>query len=90
MFNEGWEIEQPNQLNKPKPEDFSLQATKEEQDVLLEKLMVLGLTIKDANANIEKQKLHNKALDKFNNRGKQSIKKERPKSRINSINVTQQ
>jgi hypothetical protein len=44
-----------NQLNKPKPEDFSLLATKEKQDVLVEKLMAVGLTIKDANANIEKK-----------------------------------
>ena len=73
---------------EPKPEDFNLPQKKEEWDDLVEKMVALGMSHKDANANIEKQKKQfNQAQRDYTNSLKQSNKKGRPsKSRKNSLN----
>ena len=74
----------------PKPGDFNVPLNREEWDELVDKLLALGLTRKDANASIEKRrKQFTKALEDYNNGGKLSSKKGRPKSRKSSINDIQ-
>ena len=68
------------QSEEPRPEDFSLPANRDEWDGLVDKLIQLGLTSKEANANIEKRKRQfNLALRVFNTGGKTSIRKGKPK-----------
>ena len=73
------------QSEEPRPEDFSLPANRDEWDGLVDKLIQLGLTSKEANANIEKRKRQfNLALRVFNTGGKTSIRK--GKAKKNSVN----
>ena len=72
---------------KPKPEDFNLPANPEEWKELIDKLMALGLTSKEANASLDKRrKLYNNAIKDYSNIGSTGCKKGRPKSRKNSLN----
>ncbi len=72
---------------KPKPEDFNLPANPEEWKALIDKLMSLGLTSKEANTSLEKRrKLYNNAIKDYSNIGSTGCKKGRPKSRKNSLN----
>jgi hypothetical protein len=72
---------------KPKPEDFNLPANLEEWKELIDKLMALGLTSKEANASLDKRrKLYNNAIKDYSNIGSTGSKKGRPKSRKNSLN----
>ncbi len=74
-------------LEKPKPEDFNLPSNPEEWKDVVEKMMALGLTNKEASASLEKRrKQFNNAMKEYSNNGTSASKKGRPKSRKNSIN----
>ena len=75
------------QQDKPKPEDYNLPSNQEEWKGLVNKIMALGLTSKEANSNLEKRrKMYNTALKEYSNSGMTAGKKGRPKSRKNSLN----
>ena len=79
-----------SKIIEPQPQDFNLPANKEEWDSLVEKLMDLGVSFKDATSNIEKRKkLFNQATKEFANSTKtaQPSKRGRQyKPRKNSLN----
>ena len=88
--NQSVESKASSQNTEPKPEDFNLPINKEEWDELVEKLVLLGLSNKDANAVIDKRKrLFNTAMKEFNSKGKQTTRKGRPKARKDSVNGSQ-
>jgi hypothetical protein len=78
-------------LAKPTPEDFNLPPNMEEWNVVVNRMMDLGLTSKEANASLDKRKRqYNTALREFvNSNGKPLARKGRPKARKNSINDAQ-
>ena len=78
-------------LAKPTPEDFNLPPNMEEWSGVVNRMMDLGLTSKEANASLDKRKRqYNTALREFlNSNGKPLARKGRPKSRKNSINDAQ-
>ena len=72
---------------KPKPEDFNLPANPEDWRDLVDKLVALGLTSKEANVSLEKRKKqYNNALKEYTSGGLPTTKKGRPKSRKTSLN----
>ena len=72
---------------KPKPEDFNLPANPEDWSDLVDKLVALGLTSKEANVSLEKRKKqYNNALKEYTSGGLPTTKKGRPKSRKTSLN----
>ena len=76
---QGDESQEDESKREPKPNDFNLPQKKEEWDDLVEKMVALGMSHKDANANIEKQKKQfNQAQRDYSNSLKQSNKKGRP------------
>jgi hypothetical protein len=81
------DLQTGSQQDKPKPEDFNLPSSQEEWKELVDKMVALGLSSKEANASLEKRrKLFNKALKEHSNSATTAIKKGRPKSRKNSLN----
>jgi hypothetical protein len=76
-----------SQPDKPKPEDFNLPSSQEEWKEIVDKMVALGLSSKEANASLEKRrKMYNTALKEYSNSGSTASKKGRPKSRKNSLN----
>ena len=62
-------------------------SNQEEWKGLVNKIMALGLTSKEANSNLEKRrKMYNMAMKEYSNSGMTTGKKGRPKFRKNSLN----
>ncbi len=82
------EESRPAQIaSKPRPEDFNLPANPDEWKDVVEKLMALGLSNKEANASLDKRRRQfNNALKEYSNGGTSVTRKGRPKSRKNSLN----
>jgi hypothetical protein len=77
-------------LVKPKPEDFNLPANAEDWNLMVARLVQLGLSNKEANASLEKRKrLFNSAMREFDGSKAPVTRKGRPKSRKNSLNDVQ-
>jgi hypothetical protein len=76
-------------LVKPKPEDFNLRANAEDWNLLVAKLVELGLSSKEANAFEKRKRLFNSAMREFDGSKAPVTRKGRPKSRKNSLNNVQ-
>ena len=62
------DLQTGSQQDKPKPEDFNLPSSQEEWKELVDKMVALGLSTKEANASLEKRrKMYNTALKEFSN-----------------------